>query len=434
MKLQLLVGGSLIALLLILACKKEPVTTNRGFDVSHLDVIRVLNLPYNTIDYNKTKIPGYLEIMGLKKPTLDNEQVTLGRVLFYDKSLSADEKISCASCHQQGRAFSDPTAFSKGVNGRVTSRNSPGLANVVHVGAHYQGWTANKSPFFWDQRAQTIAEQSRQTIQNPDEMGMDLQTMVQRVASKPYYQVLFRNVYPDGIINEERVMQSLEQFVLAIPASQTKFDKAMNAAGLSILDTSSIRADTLFTSFQIGDTTIITTIYYSTTPQTIIVPIMGQDTVVLPSRVPIPQLNDQEQIGAAIFVANCSSCHSPIRPFQNVFSANIGLDINYKDQGLGATSGRPQDQGVFKAPPLRNIEFTAPYMHDGRFNSLDEVINFYSTGIKPHPNLHPLLKSINGNPKRLNLTPLEKISLKAFLLTLTDKTTLTDGNFSNPFK
>jgi cytochrome c peroxidase len=404
-------------LITLVACKKQPVEVNNVFDTHHADVSKVLNLPYQVGDYNNWEMPKYLTTIGLKKPVVDDKQVTLGRVLFYDKGLSVDGKISCASCHNPAVAFSDTKKLSEGVNGRTTQRNSPPLANVINVAAHYKGWTRNLSPFFWDSRAGSIADQSRETIENPDEMGMPLSQLVKNVSEKTYYQVLFKNAYGDQVINEERVLACLEQFVEAIPANRSRFDRAMDQAGVSSLIIDSVTTDPrvlIFSSYYNQDTTYVP----------------GGTTVTLR----LPLLNDWERQGGAIFVSNCSNCHSPIRPFQKVFAANIGLDMNYADQGLGVLTGAPADQGVFKAPPLRNIALTGPYMHDGRFAKLEDVIEHYNTGIRAHPNLHPLLKGADGKPTRLNLSMQQKSALLAFLMTLTDNSAGIDAKFSNPFK
>jgi cytochrome c peroxidase len=145
-----------------------------------------------------------------------------------------------------------------------------------------------------------------------------------------------------------------------------------------------------------------------------------------------PGFSSRENNGRDLFVANCSKCHSPIRAFQDVFEACNGLDLEYVDQGRGKLTGNASDNGVFKAPSLRNIAVTAPYMHDGRFKTLEEVIEFYSTGVKNHPNLHPQMLH-NGDPN-LHLSTQQKQDLIAFLKTLTDNKLATDYRFSNPFK
>ncbi len=411
-----------VAVVLLFGCQKTPTAVINELDTRHVAVQKVLNLPSSTLSY-ANHIPSYLKAMGVQAPEIDNNKATLGRVLFYDKSLSRDGSVSCASCHRPENAFADPARFSNGVAGKVTSRNSPGLSTVVHFGAHYSGLNTKIAPFFWDMRASSVAEQSRQTLQNPHEMDMDFATLLQRVKSQEYYQVLFSSAYGNEEISEGQVLECLEAFVSAMAAGKTRFDKGMEVSASSILRDGGLISDTVF----VEDTIMIVSIYYKS--DTMFVPSIGQRP-----QMKLYGLTAEEQRGASIFVANCSGCHSPIRPFQQVFSANIGLDINYADQGLGAITGKASDRGVFKSPPLRNIALTAPYMHDGRFQTLAEVVDFYNSGIKPHPNLHPLLKSANGQPKRFNFSQSQKRELVAFLHTLTDNSLAHDPRFTNPFK
>lgn len=411
-----------VLLFSISACKKTPVTITNELDASHLDVQKVLNLPFITPSYTLT-VPKYLQALGVTAPDIDKNKATLGRVLFYDKSLSRDGSVSCASCHRPENAFADPARFSAGVAGKTTSRNSPGLSTVVHVGAHYSGLNPDIAPFFWDMRASTIAEQSRQTLQNPHEMDMDFATLLQRVRNQKYYQALFTSAYDTEEIAENQVLECLEEFVSALAAGKTRFDFGMEASADNLLRDGGLISDTI-PGF---DTVFIRVVYYG-------VDSVPTVTGALQPHLKVLGLTGEEQRGAATFVSNCSECHSPIRPFQQVFSANIGLDLNYTDQGLGALTGKTSDMGVFKAPPLRNIALTAPYMHDGRFQTLEEVVEFYNSGIKPHPNLHPTLKSANGQPKRFNFTASQKKELVAFLHTLTDNSLAHDARFTNPFK
>ena len=141
----------------------------------------------------------------------------------------------------------------------------------------------------------------------------------------------------------------------------------------------------------------------------------------------------QENIGKTLYMDNCASCHSFDHQFTEVATANNGLDINYEDKGVGEHSSDPSKIGVFKVPFLRNIELTGPYMHDGRFATLDDVINHYSEGIQNHDNLHNNLRS-GDVAKKMNFTDDDKASLKAYLLTLTDKEVIADVKFSDPFK
>jgi len=139
-----------------------------------------------------------------------------------------------------------------------------------------------------------------------------------------------------------------------------------------------------------------------------------------------------ENLGKDLYVTNCGNCHGAINGFPSEVQANNGLDMAYEDQGIGEIEGVSQN-GIFKVPTLRNIEMTGPYMHDGRFTTLEEVVDHYSNGVQNHPNLSFQLKQ-GGQPKALNFTQNEKDALIAFLNTFTDQESLTDIKYSDPFK
>jgi cytochrome c peroxidase len=305
---------------------------------------------------------------------------TLGRVLFYDKRLSTNQTVSCSSCHQQQHGFSDPRQFSVGFNGGLTGRNSMGLSNA----RWYQ-----RGHFFWDERANTLEDQVLQPIQNAVEMGMTLEALTNRLAAEPFYTNLFTDTFGTPDVTPERISKSLAQFVRSIVSTQSKYDRGVTNA---------------FANF---------------TPQ--------------------------ENLGRQIFFgqtpngATCIACHGTDNFVPGPNINNNGLENPYVDKGLGGITGLPQDEGLFKVPSLRNIELTAPYMHDGRFATLEEVVEFYNSGVVNHPNLSPPLRVPTGPgqppgpPRRLNLTDLQKAALVAFMRTLTDTSVTTDEKFSDPF-
>jgi cytochrome c peroxidase len=198
----------------------------------------------------------------------------------------------------------------------------------------------------------------------------------------------------------------------AISCQNSKLDAALNKVNGDINGTSE---EVRFTTVQHA--------YYGTLDTT------GSDTVI----VPLQNFTIQELRGRDIFAANCTKCHSPVRSFQEVFEACNGLDINYSDNGKGILTSKASDMGVFKSPSLRNITLSAPYMHDGRFATLEDVIDFYSDGIKPHPNLHPLLIQPNGSTK-MDFTAEQKKDLLAFLKTMTASDIAYDIIFTDPFR
>lgn len=307
---------------------------------------------------------------------------TLGRVLFYDKKLSLNNTIACASCHHQDKAFADGQQFSTGFEGRITTRNSMAIINPVV-----------QNNLFWDSRSKTIHDLSLQPVKNHIEMGMEnLDRLVDKLNNTEYYKPLFKKAFGSETITSENISKAISQFVGSITTSRSRFDAGLN------------------NNFS--------------------------------------NLNDLERLGMELFnsdKAKCASCHGgsnmsaldgPNDPYGGggEFSSsgdlrgatNIGLDIIYKDNGLG--------DGKFRIPSLRNIELTNPYMHDGRFSTLEEVLDHYSQGIKPHKHLDVKFTDGKGNVKPLNLTSLEKKAIIAFLKTLTDRELTVDPKWSNPFR
>ena len=323
---------------------------------------------------------------------INNHSVQLGRVLFYDTRLSINNTVSCASCHNQALSFSDNQAVSTGFGGRKTTRNAMALATpVLH------------SNMFWDSRVRGTLELSLVPVFNHIEMGMESESMlVQKLAQTDYYKDLFKAAYGDETISQKRIAMALSHFMNSMVSRNSKFDQ-----------------------------------------------VMATDANGNPK--PMAQFNALEQMGHDLFFSErmrCSKCHNgenfaapdlptqdpdmgpygnptPDNPNASAGTANIGLNITTGDAG--------RMDGKFRIPTLRNIELTGPYMHDGRFQTLDEVLNHYSGGIQNHPTLDENLKGADGKPLHMNMTQIEKDALKAFLFTLTDHTFITDPKFSNPF-
>ena len=300
---------------------------------------------------------------------------TLGRVLFYDKRLSQNGTVSCSSCHQQAHGFSDPQRFSTGFHGGLTARNSMGLANAR--------WYQRRA-MFWDERAATLEIQVLQPIENAVEMGLTLTELETKVGAEPYYATLFTSAFGTPQVTSDRISRALAQFVRSIISTETKFDTGA-ASGFS-------------------------------------------------------NFTAQEEQGRQLFngAAGCAACHGTDNFVPGTGLFNNGLENPSVDKGVGAVTGRTQDEGLFKTPSLRNIALTAPYMHDGRFATLAQVIEHYNNGVVSHPNLSPQLRNPpggpnGGQPRRLSLTPGQAAALAAFLQTLTDTSLPTDPKFSDPF-
>lgn len=337
-------------------------------------------LPANLFNYENPNLPAHFTQNNASfgsvaqtdntpnnNPVTD-EGATLGRVLFYDKRLSANDTVACASCHLQENGFSDPRQFSVGFEGGLTGRHSMALANATYY---------ERGRFFWDERAATLEDQVLLPIQDSVEMGMDLNTLEDKLEDTTFYAGLFQDAFGSTEITSERISLALAQFVRSMVSFQSPFDDAFNNNGQ-------------FTG---------------------------------------NGLTQEEQLGRQLFFSNnngpnCDACHETSAMSLDQ-PRNNGLDANTNaDQGAGG--------GQFKSPSLRNIAVRAPYMHDGRFNTLEEVIEHYNSGIQDHPQLANQLRQ-NGQPERLNLTQEEKDALVAFLETLTDQVFLTDPKFSDPF-
>lgn len=352
-----------------------------------------LDLPSTPFSYEPL-LPTHF--LGNEVSSLDNTMdnvisdmgATLGRVLFYDTILSANESKSCSSCHDSLSGFADVTALSVGFQGGETGRNSMALVNL----RYYQN-----GKMFWDERAESVEHQVLAPIQDSVEMGMALTDVVLRLQAKEHYPILFELAFGDPEITSERVALALGQFTRSMVSSGSRYDDAVAA---------------------------------STTP-------MG----------PFSGYTQEENRGKELFLAppmnggvGCAGCHMAPQPnlaiFQPGRAFNNGIiGDSDSDQGLGNISGVAQENGFFKVPSLRNIAKTAPYMHNGSKASLQDVVEHYNSGIQDHANLDTRLRdNTTGEPLRLGLSGEDRNALVAFLRTLTDDEMLSAERFSSPFR
>lgn len=309
-----------------------------------------------------------------------NEVATLGRVLFYDKKMSINNTISCGSCHLQSKAFSDVADGSTGFKGSKTPRNSMSIANPV--------LTRN---LFWDSRSKSLDDMVLKPVQNHIEMGMeDLNFLASKLHKLNYYPALFRKAFNSDDITPDKINMALKQFLASMVTHNSKFDVGTKTK-FSNYNTLELAGKDLFMSERLSCTKCHTGANFS--------------------------LGDEISDGGMNPYGGSSGTEG---------TANVGLDMVYKDNGRG--------NGKFKIPSLRNIELTGPYMHDGRFKTLEQVIEHYNNGVQAHPSLDANLKAADGTPRRLNLSSLEKTALIAFLKTLTDNTYTTDVKYSDPFQ
>lgn len=389
-RMSTLVGICTLCILVMISCQKEPPRNSDYSASEYAELSKVLDLPQEVYDYSIT-MPGDVVVFGPDFAHIgqSNHQATLGRVIFYDELLSRNGTVSCGSCHIQSAGFADNKAGSEGFDGGVTPRNSLALGTAaVGLTNSYNGGFGKPdaiAKFSWDDSVHDMNQQTQNAIENPLEMGMTMESMVERLKSIAYYDILFNKAFGEDAINEENTLQAVSHFVNSITTNRSEFDRAMETAF----------ADP-FTDF--------------------------------------PEFSAKENLGKELYLQNCASCHSAVHDFTVKAVGNNGLVMEYEDQGVGAVTNEPSDRGVFKIPFLRNIELSAPYMHDGSFATLEEVIDHYSDGIVSHPNLSEELKGTDGQAKRMNFSDNEKGALVAYLRTLTDYEMVADDRFSDPFR
>ena len=319
---------------------------------------------------------------------LTEQGVELGRMLFYDTRLSSDNSVSCASCHRQSTAFSDPNRFSRGVQGRTGTRNSMSLANLMWV-----------NRLFWDGRVASIEEQALHPLRDPNEMNLPPEQAAAKLQGIPEYPPRFRQVFGTEQIRPEHIAKALAQFQRTLISADSRYDRYL-------------RGEYRPTSLELQGIQLFFTH-------------------------PIPEIG--------LRGGNCGDCHiGPlVQGDQSAFRGfhNNGLDTDANlAPGLQAVTNNPNDRGKFRAVSLRNIALTAPYMHDGRFRTLEEVLEHYDQHVQMSRTLDPLIieasneiRFDNDAPVKLHLTEQEKRAILAFLNMLTDSTFIQDRRFSNPF-
>ena len=377
---------------------------------------------------------------------LTAEGVSLGRRLFYEKRLSANNTLSCASCHQQARAFTDGRRFGIGFDGTPTKRNAMSLANVL--------WIRN---FFWDGRAASLETQAVTPLTDPHEMGQSLDSSATKLRasdkwpasdklqasdksqasdklqpsgksqasgkSQPFgksqpsgksqaqgsYAAAFSAAFGSPDITPERIVQAIAQFERTLISADAPYDRYL-------------RGEYQFTPAEQQGYNLF---FGGSSPGAVV----GTASVGSPAASAVA--GSSPPAATAVRSLGCANCHGGPRTLTETYHNN-GLDSVFADPGREAITGMAYDRGRFRVVTLRNIALTGPYMHDGRFATLPEVLDHYSGHIADGPTLSPTLRDSAGRPAQLQLTDLEKKALLAFLNTLTDSTFITDPRFSDP--
>jgi cytochrome c peroxidase len=322
-----------------------------------------------------------------KDNPLTEESFVLGRRLFYDPILSGNNQVACATCHQQHLAFTDGLAKRAGLSGKPLKFSSMSLANLL--------WGQRR--FFWNGRAKSLEEQALMPIRNHEEMNQDLDELIRELKASGRYRRLFGRAY--GEISAQNVARALATFIRLLISSNSKYDRYLRGeAKLSPLEEHGRK---LFMA--------------------------------------------HPDVKVSLRGANCIDCHSQFLTsgFRDAFDgfSNNGLEKNADlPDGLKAVTKDPAHRGLFKVPTLRNIAVTAPYMHDGRFATLEEVMDHYNNGIKISETLSPLVYEADnasaggGGAVGLSLSSDEVKAVIAFLHTLTDEKFLSNPKLSNPFE
>ncbi|WP_298762736.1 cytochrome c peroxidase [uncultured Polaribacter sp.] len=306
-------------------------------------------------------------VYDLSKNPLTEEGVALGKKLFYEGRLASDGIISCGFCHEQASAFTHHGhTTSHGVDGKTGFRNAQPIQNLAFF-----------SEFTWDGAAIHLDLQPIIPITSDFEMNETIPSVISKLSSYKEYDILFSNAFGDAEVTSERLLKALSQFMVTMISGDSKYDKVVRK-----------EENEAFTV--------------------------------------------KEEKGFQIFNNTCASCHSGAL-FTDKSYRNNGIPVNPRfpeEEGRKRVSGFAEDFYKFRVPSLRNTEMSFPYMHDGRFGTLEDVLNFYTDGmVENGSEVDPILRKANGN-LGIDLTQEDKENVIAFLKTLTDNTFLNDERFA----
>ena len=356
--------------LIFTSMDKIPVLPSTPFDYSLRKAFNQTLLSNSHSGGYEVEVPEDTTVL----PIISDHAATLGRVLFYDQKLSATENISCATCHDNAKSFTENKPFSDGIAG-LTKRNSMALNDL--------GWTNNLG-FSWSMKEESLFEMIKLPLVDENEIGADIDELIIKLENTSYYPDLFSKAFGDAEVTESRIIEALRDFIFSINSFKSEFDQAS-----------------------------------------------GENFMAF---------TNNERIGAAIFREDCATCHvqGKHERFSNTVEEtftsfpeffNNGLPNTEADLGAGEWDDR--FKFLYKIPSLRNVELTSPYMHDGRFETLEEVIEHYSEGVVQTNWTHEFNTELPVGGKRYNQT--EKIQLLAFLTTLTDHTMAHNPKWQDPF-
>ncbi len=396
-KIPLIIASIVSIVVFLVACAKTDSAANVTATTLYTAITAAFGSeidPNNLANYAAQAKPSYIVKDNTGNNPITNAKATLGRVLFYDKNLSIDNTISCASCHKQAFAFSDTALISVGVAGGLTDRHSMRLVNERF---------AVESKFFWDERAATLESQTTQPIANHQEMGFSGQTgranigaLLTKLQGIGYYNELFKFVYGDITVTEARLQESLAQFVRSIQSFDSKYD-----AGRAAVPNDGAPFPNFTTQENEGKNLFLTPPVFD---------------------------GNSSRIGGGL---GCNGCHN---------APEFDIDPNTRNNGVIALAvGAGQDITVTRAPSLRDLvnnkgELNTRLMHSGGIRDLATAVSHYGGFINDNRNLDQRLKPNGVNVQRLNLQQSEIAAVVAFLKTLAGTNVYTDKKWSTPFK
>jgi len=339
------------------SCGPHPFLPSTPFDYS---------LPEFPEHFNDSLDLGYRAVIRKQNydrlNDIDKNKATIGRVLFYDKILSSNENISCASCHKQELSFADGQSFSEGLNS-LTKRNSLHLNDLV--------WDA-QALFSWDMGKQSLADMISLPLNDDNEIGINMEELADKMYNTTYYPSLFQIAYQHPVPKEEWIIECLVHFINSMHTFNSRLDQ---------------QAKKGFEDF-----------------------------------------TTQEKLGKKLFGESCSRCHSQGQFYYPTMQSNFnGLALDPND--LGAGEWNPDLKGLFRLPTLKNIALTAPYMHDGRHSTLEDVVKHYSDSIVTLDGQFSWFLPVGG----FDFSDKEQAALVAFMETFTDETFATNEKWSDPF-
>ncbi len=374
-------GATLLTICLVGACDKMCPPANEPGDLT--------DIPYDPKPYTIVKPAHFPPVPVPASNPMTVDGIQLGRRLFYDPILSADSSMSCSSCHLPQGSFTDNKAVSVGIDNIAGRRSSMSLLNIAYA----------NNGLFWDGRSPNLEAQALKPVEDPIELHNTWPNVVEKLKNHPTYPALFRKAF--GIVDRDSITKELAAKAIAqferilISSGNSKFDEFQRTGDLNIFDEEELDGKLMF--FDEGG-------------------------------------------NANLPDAQCFHCHGGITLTGNQYFNNgldsVGSLMEFKDKGRFEVTNNPNDQGKFRAPTLRNIALSAPYMHDGRFQTLQEAVAQYADNGRGVSNEDIFIGQIGfplGNGKYSGLSAYHIKAITKFLETLTDTDFVNNPDIQSPF-